>query len=69
MQPAAFDLGDRIGVLQPIEIRKRCLACHAERSEIESSTREWLERSYPSDRSFGYALGDLRGFWWAEAAK
>jgi hypothetical protein len=69
VQPAAFDLGDRIGVLEPIEIRKRCLACHADRSEIESGTREWLERSYPSDRSFGYALGDLRGFWWAEAAK
>jgi hypothetical protein len=69
VQPAAFDLGDRVGLLRPIEIRKRCLACHAERAEVETSTREWLERSYPSDRSFGYALGDLRGFWWAEAAK
>jgi hypothetical protein len=69
VEPAAFDLGDRVGLLRPIEIRKRCLACHADRGEVDASTREWLERSYPSDRSFGYALGDLRGFWWAEAAK
>jgi hypothetical protein len=69
VQPAAFDLGDRVGVLRPIEIRSRCLACHAGRDDVEASTRAWLERSYPRDQSFGYALGDLRGFWWAEAAK
>lgn len=67
--PVAFDLGDRVGVLRPIEIRKRCLACHAGREQVDASTREWLEAAYPEDRSFGYALGDLRGFWWAEAKK
>ncbi len=67
--PAAFDLGDRVGLLKPIEIRQRCLACHAPRERIAAETRDWLRRAYPQDRSFGYALGDLRGFWWAEAAK
>lgn len=67
--PAAFDLGDRVGLLKPIEIRRRCLACHAARERIAPETRDWLRRAYPQDRSFGYALGDLRGFWWAEAAK
>jgi hypothetical protein len=63
----AFDLGDRVGLLRPIEIRKRCLGCHASREKLSSGTREWLARAYPRDRALGYALGDLRGFWWAEA--
>src|SRR5205823_3970249 len=66
--PVAFDLGDSVGLLKPIEIRRRCLACHATLERIAPDTRDWLRRAYPQDRSFGYALGDLRGFWWAEAA-
>jgi hypothetical protein len=69
VEPAVFDLGERVGLLRPIEIRKRCLSCHAARAEVAESTRAWLEAAYPRDQSFGYALGDLRGFWWAEAAK
>jgi hypothetical protein len=69
VSPIAFDLGDRVGLLRPIEIRKRCLACHAPLGQVEKSTREWLASAYPKDRSFGYKLGDLRGFWWAEAGK
>jgi hypothetical protein len=67
--PIAFDLGDRIGLLRPIEIRQRCLHCHDVRERVPASTRAWLAREYPQDQSFGYALGDLRGFWWAEASK
>jgi hypothetical protein len=67
--PIAFDLGDRVGLLRPIEVRKRCLACHAASEQVDASTRQWLESAYPEDRSLGYALGDLRGFWWAEAKK
>jgi hypothetical protein len=63
----AFDLGDRVGLLRPIEVRKRCLHCHAPREQLAEGTRQWLERAYPKDRALGYALGDLRGFWWAEA--
>ncbi|MFL5272551.1 MAG: DUF3365 domain-containing protein [Anaeromyxobacteraceae bacterium] len=67
--PVAFDLGDRVGLLRPIEVRKRCLGCHASPARTPASTREWLGRAYPQDRAWGYALGDLRGFWWAEAPK
>jgi len=67
--PAAFDLGDRVGLLRPIEIRARCIRCHAPREELDPDTRAWIERAYPKDRALGYALGDLRGFWWAEAPK
>jgi Protein of unknown function (DUF3365) len=63
----AFDLGDRVGLLRPIEIRRRCLACHAPREKLAEGTRAWLARAYPRDRAVGYAPGDLRGFWWAEA--
>jgi len=62
-----FDLGDRVGLLRPIEVRRRCLACHAAHSELAEGTRSWLARAYPRDRAVGYQLGDLRGFWWAEA--
>jgi Protein of unknown function (DUF3365) len=66
---AAFDLGDRVGLLRPIEVRRRCLACHDARERLEAGTRAWLARAYPRDRAVGYSLGDLRGFWWAEAPK
>jgi Protein of unknown function (DUF3365) len=66
---AAIDLGDRVGLLRPIEIRPRCLHCHAPRQALSEETRAWLTRAYPEDRAVGYALGDLRGFWWAEAPK
>ncbi len=67
--PVAFDLGDRVGVLRPIEIRRRCLACHAAPEALSPATLAWLRGAYPQDRALGYAFGDLRGFWWAEAAK
>jgi hypothetical protein len=66
---AAFDLGDRVGLLRPIEVRRRCLHCHAPRQALAEGTRAWLERAYPEDRAVGYAPGDLRGYWWAEAPK
>jgi hypothetical protein len=36
---------------------------------FRDETRAWLARAHPRDRWFGYAVGDLRGFWWAEAPK
>lgn len=64
---AVFDLGDRVGLLRPIEVRQRCLGCHAAPEKLAPGTRTWLARAYPRDRALGYELGDLRGFWWAEA--
>ena len=66
---AAFDLGDRVGLMRPIEIRRRCLGCHARAEDLSEGTREWLRNAYPRDQALGYSLGDLRGFWWAEAPK
>jgi hypothetical protein len=65
----AFDLGDRVGLLRPIEVRARCLACHAARGALSPRVRAWLDRAYPEDRAVGYTRGELRGFWWAEARK
>lgn len=67
--PRAFDLGDRVGLLRPIEVRRRCLGCHAPAEALSEGTRTWLRQAYPQDRALGYAVGDLRGFWWAEAPK
>jgi hypothetical protein len=63
-----FELGDRVGLLRPIEVRQRCLSCHAAREKLGEGTRAWLSRAYPRDRALGYELGDRRGFWWAEAS-
>jgi hypothetical protein len=65
----AFDLGDRVGVLRPIELRQRCLRCHDAREALAPAIRDWLSRAYPRDAAVGYRLGELRGFWWAEAPR
>jgi hypothetical protein len=69
VEPRAFDLGASVGLLRPVEIRRRCLHCHEARERLSEGTRAWLSRAYPQDQAVGYALGDLRGFWWAEVPK
>lgn len=40
-----------------IEVRPACLACHG----AKDRRPEFVEESYPDDRAFGFAPGDLRG--------
>ena len=51
------------------DLARRCLHCHAPAEALGEGTRSWLRAAYPEDRALGYALGDLRGFWWAEVPK
>jgi hypothetical protein len=69
VRPATFDLGDRVGVLRPIVVREACTRCHGAREAIAPEVAKRLSREYPQDRAVGYASGDHRGFFWAEAAK
>ncbi len=63
----AVDLGDRVGVLRPIATGSVCVSCHGARERFAPELARLLRESYPEDRAVGFAEGDLRGFFWAEA--
>lgn len=67
--PVFFDLGDRVGLLQPIPMAAMCLACHSARASLPPDVAAALSARYPADRAVDFAEGDLRGFFWAEVRK
>ncbi len=67
--PTVFDLGDRVGVLQPIPVGSLCLACHGMRVSLSRDVSAALAMRYPTDRAVDFREGDLRGFFWAEVRK
>ncbi|HET9552630.1 MAG TPA: DUF3365 domain-containing protein, partial [Anaeromyxobacteraceae bacterium] len=68
-RPVLVDLGDRIGLLRPVGVGAPCLKCHAEPERLSPGVRDALTGRYQADAATGYAEGDFRGFFWAEAAK
>lgn len=56
-----------LGVVLPIRLAPNCLACHGGESDIAPATREALAASFPDDRATGFAIGDVRGWFWVEA--
>lgn len=69
VEPLVVDLGDRVGVVRPIAVYAACLDCHGPEVRLQPRVRAALATAYPADRATGYAEGDLRGFYWAEARK
>jgi hypothetical protein len=63
------DLEDRVGLLRPIGVLGMCIPCHGSAEEISSEVNTILESAYPEDQAVGFAIGDFRGFLWAEVAK
>lgn len=61
------DLGDRVGVLRPIALKAACLSCHGPAERVAPEVKAAADG--PSDGANGFAEGDLRGYFWAEAAK
>jgi hypothetical protein len=68
--------GGTARVLEPIAIAPVCVTCHGGRPgeapragvpELSPAVAEALGRHYPGDAATGYAVGDLRGAFWAEA--
>lgn len=60
------DLGERIGVLQPIRMGRMCLGCHGPADRLSAGVRAELEDRYPADHAVGFREGDLRGWFWVE---
>jgi Protein of unknown function (DUF3365) len=65
----AVDLGDRVGLLQPLAHRPICSSCHGRETELDRHVRQVLEERYPKDRAVGFVRGELRGWFWAEVPK
>jgi hypothetical protein len=68
-KPAVYDLGDRLGVAQPLGVQPLCLTCHGDPATIPPDVKAALSERYPGDRATGYSEGDVRGVVWVEIAK
>lgn len=69
VQPAVFDLGDRVGVASPIVLAEMCVQCHGPAGGLGEETRNLLRELYPQDQAVGFQPGELRGWFWAEVPK
>lgn len=56
-----------LGALLPIRLAPNCLACHGGESDIAPSTKDALAAAFPDDHATGFAIGDVRGWFWVEA--
>jgi hypothetical protein len=63
------DLGDKVGVMQPVAHRPVCSSCHGPDEKLDGRVREELKDRYPADRATGFNDGDLRGWIWVEVPK
>lgn len=69
VEPAVFDLGDRVGLLRPIGVMPACTRCHGAVEGIDQDVKGEIARAYPSDQATGFSPGDLRGFLWVEVPR
>jgi len=63
------DMGDQVGVLQPIGMGEACSMCHGTPSWMPKDVAATIKAAYPNDKATGFATGDLRGWIWAEVPK
>jgi len=66
-EPAWFGLRDGgLGGLLPIEIQPLCTKCHGPDDIVSADLKRELAKAYPDDQATGFAIGDLRGWFWVE---
>lgn len=65
----AVDLGDRVGIMQPIAHRAVCSPCHGVEEQLDVHVKEELKDRYVVDHATGFKDGDLRGWIWVEVPK
>lgn len=54
----------QLGALFPIRIQENCLVCHGAANAIAPEVKAQLAALYTGDSATGYAVGDLRGWFW-----
>ena len=47
--------------MKPLYMEMQCLMCHSDSESMPSQVKEFIEKNYATDNSFGYHAGDLRG--------
>jgi len=63
--PRVVRLGDaRRGYVEPILMQPLCVTCHGD--AVPEAVAAKLAELYPEDRAVGFAVGELRGLFWAE---
>ena len=53
----------RLAYAEPIRVKPLCVMCHGQ--SLTEPVRAALAQRYPDDKAAGYAVGDLRGIFWA----
>jgi hypothetical protein len=61
----AGSAGD-LAALFPIRLLPQCLQCHGKSDDLSAEVRAALAKQYPQDHAMGFAVGDLRGWFWVE---
>ncbi|QNN24804.1 DUF3365 domain-containing protein [Planctomycetales bacterium ZRK34] len=56
----------RFAALLPIRMQAICLNCHGDRDKLAPNVTAALASQYPQDQATGFALDDLRGWFWVE---
>ena len=59
----ALDDG-RQGYVEPIPVGPLCITCHGD--TLSPELADAIAKRYPEDKATGFAIGDLRGVFWAE---
>lgn len=54
----------RLAYAEPIRVKPLCVMCHGQ--SLTEPVRAALAQRYPDDKAAGYAVGDLRGIFWAK---
>lgn len=63
-KPRVVELAEgRAGYVEPILMQPMCLACHG--PALDADVLAALAEHYPNDEATGYAVGELRGVFWA----
>lgn len=68
-RPIVVDLGDHVGVAEPLPVLPLCVTCHGDPASLAPEVKSALAARYPADRATGYAEGDVRGVVWVEVSK
>lgn len=58
--------GGGTGMLLPILLKAKCITCHGTADQIPEAIVAELDKHYPEDQARGFAVGELRGWVWAE---
>ncbi|MBL8728214.1 MAG: DUF3365 domain-containing protein [Planctomycetes bacterium] len=66
-EPTFFTGPDQqLGALYAIRLLPQCVQCHGRTEDLSAEVRSALRRHYPDDAATGFAVGDLRGWFWVE---